>query len=263
MPAVASAGSAATPRKGKEEERNWSLQQRQGQRWINGLPWSQALPHVDWTRYHVQILFVDDDHSTTSDFRARLAHGLLTSIAEWNGYGRSLVVDSCGLHALEGWPLQLPQASTLFVEGHRLALEPYILKAPCASFSVAMLDCYDLVVAMDETLVQQLLEEVDHDEYYAGKVISLAHFAPYCDRAALTAHGGTALLARKLREAVEPALMVTPEELQGTSSIARTASSASQTEWRAMVGHLLLSCCGLASYLMDACPDDLDEQWLS
>ena len=49
-----------------------------------------------------QILFVDDDHSTTSDFRARLAHGLLTSIAEWNGYGRSLVVDSCGLHALEG-----------------------------------------------------------------------------------------------------------------------------------------------------------------
>lgn len=36
-----------------------------------------------------------------------------------------------------------------------------------------------------------------------------------------------------------------------------------QTEWRAMVGHLLLSCCGLASYLMDACPDDLDEQWLS
>ena len=55
MPAVASAGSAATPRKGKEEERNWSLQQRQGQRWINGLPWSQALPHVDWTRYHVQV----------------------------------------------------------------------------------------------------------------------------------------------------------------------------------------------------------------
>ena len=38
----------------------------------------------------------------------------------------------------------------------------------------------------------------------------------------------TAETQRKLREAVEPALMVTPEELQGTSSIARTASSASQ-----------------------------------
>ena len=98
-----------------------------------------------------------------------------------------------GMHGMHG--TGHTQASTLFVEGHRLALEPYILKAPCASFSVAMLDCYDLVVAMDETLVQQLLEEVDHDEYYAGKVISLAHFAPYCDRAALTAHGGTALLA--------------------------------------------------------------------
>jgi hypothetical protein len=57
MPVVVTSarrGSAATPRQGKEEERNWSLQQRQGQRWINGLPWSQALPHVDWTRYHVQ-----------------------------------------------------------------------------------------------------------------------------------------------------------------------------------------------------------------
>ena len=51
---VVDACSAATPRQGKEEERNWSLQQRQGQRWINGLPWSHALPHVDWTRYHVQ-----------------------------------------------------------------------------------------------------------------------------------------------------------------------------------------------------------------
>jgi hypothetical protein len=103
------------------------------------------------------------------------------------------------------------QASTLFVEGHRLALEPYILKAPCASFSVAMLDCYDLVVAMDESLVQQLLAQVDHDEYYAGKVISLAHFAPYCDRDALTAHGGTALLAvRSLCSAMPSPAVNTP-----------------------------------------------------
>ena len=36
-------------------ERNWSLQQRQGHRWHEGLLWPNELPHIDWTRYHIKV----------------------------------------------------------------------------------------------------------------------------------------------------------------------------------------------------------------
>lgn len=47
---------------------------------------------MDWSRFQLQLLFVDADDIGA----ARIAHGLFESIAEWNGYGRSLYPWSAG-----------------------------------------------------------------------------------------------------------------------------------------------------------------------
>jgi hypothetical protein len=53
---------------------------------------------VDWSRYHLQILFIDADDV----LRGRLAAGLFERVAEWNGYGRVLLPWTCGVDADQG-----------------------------------------------------------------------------------------------------------------------------------------------------------------
>eukprot|EP00197_Chlamydomonas_leiostraca_P002370 CAMPEP_0202858124 /NCGR_PEP_ID=MMETSP1391-20130828/787_1 /ASSEMBLY_ACC=CAM_ASM_000867 /TAXON_ID=1034604 /ORGANISM="Chlamydomonas leiostraca, Strain SAG 11-49" /LENGTH=351 /DNA_ID=CAMNT_0049537009 /DNA_START=179 /DNA_END=1231 /DNA_ORIENTATION=+ len=56
---------------------------------------------VDWSRYHLQILFID----RTDTLRARVAAGIMDRIAEWNGYGRAMYTWTCGVEASAPDPL--------------------------------------------------------------------------------------------------------------------------------------------------------------
>eukprot|EP00959_Pyramimonas_sp_CCMP1952_P136890 2864369-Pyramimonas_sp.AAC.1 len=93
---------------------------------------------------NTQILFVDDSHT----LRARVSEGLLNRIAEWNGFGRALYADSCGLEATHGEHLGVQEAATLMAEGGRFKMDTHIVRAPKSSFAPELLDHYDLILAM-------------------------------------------------------------------------------------------------------------------
>jgi len=241
-----------------EKQSKWSLEQRQGHRWVEGLRWSRRLPHIDWTRYNMQVLFVDERH----EFRGRIAEGLCARIADWNGYGRSLCPQSCGMEAVEGAFLPFQAAATMLGEGHRLKISSHVLKQPSAQFSSDLLDHFDLILAMDEQMVEAMLEgyEGEEREYYARKVFLLSSFATYPSTAQLTQTGGLALLESELRECVALELETLRNSIK--PSIANVQPNEDFNNWLTMTNHIIISVAGLVAYLIDANPDDLEEQWL-
>lgn len=249
-------------------ERDYSLQQRQGHRWVPGLRWDSTYPHVDWTRFHLQILFVDESHK----FRSRIAEGLLTRIADWNGYGRALYPESRGFRAEQNAHLELGDASILLGECSRLKLPTYVMKAARECFAREELEHYDLILAMDEVSLEAILATVEEDEreYYESKVMLLSRFGDYItDEQALAYKGAFGLLEKRLRESLEPDM----EQLRitQTSSVSPKMAPCSQEGvgaqreregWLLSINSIILSCAGLVQFLMDANPDDLPEQWL-
>ena len=109
------------------------------------------------------MLFIDQSDT----LRARLASGLFDRIAEWNGYGRALYAWTCGLHAEEpttSSSSSLDRLSTqagLMHKAWMLGIPPKVFARPVEQFELADLDRYDVVVAMDSTVRQQILDAVD------------------------------------------------------------------------------------------------------
>ncbi|KAK3240279.1 hypothetical protein CYMTET_49874 [Cymbomonas tetramitiformis] len=229
---------------------------RQGNRWIEGLLWSQELPHVDWTRYHLQVIFVDDEHLT----QARLAEGLLESIAEWNGFGRAIYPHSCGVHGHEGEHLDLASFAAMIGEAKRIGISAEVFKPAQARLTREDLDYYDFIIALNADLCADILRCVEEDEkeYYERKVFPLASFKSCCTDEVLLREGGTALLKRCLRETMEPELV----QARNQNDIPSLGTSASLDEWQLMVNCILISTAGLFTYLVEAYPEDLEQQWL-
>jgi protein-tyrosine-phosphatase len=114
----------------------------------------------------LQVLFIDQSDT----LRARLASGLFDRIAEWNGYGRALYAWTCGLHADQpsgsdsGGSSSFDKLSTqasLMHKAWMLGIPPKIFARPVEQFELADLDRYDVVVAMDSSVRQQILQAVD------------------------------------------------------------------------------------------------------
>jgi len=221
------------------------------------------LPHVDWTRYHLQVLFIDQSDT----LRARLASGLFDRIAEWNGYGRALYAWTCGLHAEEpttSSSSSLDRLSTqagLMHKAWMLGIPPKVFARPVEQFELADLDRYDVVVAMDSSVRQQILEAVDpaYTDYYEEKVRLLTEYASPAALADDTVLrlGGTALLPRAMSQQLQPLL----EQLRQVVDIQRPeladASEAAVVNWNSMVHSIMLGCAGLVHYLITAYPPDM------
>ncbi|PNW72915.1 hypothetical protein CHLRE_14g611484v5 [Chlamydomonas reinhardtii] len=105
-------------------------------------------PKVSWSRYHLQVLFVDQ----TDTVRGRLAAGLFERCAEWNGYGRALYPWSAGL--APGGPRDIHAISklTALMRGATsLEILPRYFTRPPEAFELEDLDRYDLVLALDRS----------------------------------------------------------------------------------------------------------------
>ncbi|KAG2492998.1 hypothetical protein HYH03_008662 [Edaphochlamys debaryana] len=219
-------------------------------------------PSVCWSRYHVQVLFVD----RTDTVRARLAAGLFERCAEWNGYGRVLCPWTCGLAV--GAPMSIEAVSklTALMSGaDALEILPRYFTRPAEAFELPDLDRYDLVMALDSGILAELRMAVMAEygpgaerDYYLQKVCLLTTFSHYESESVLTRKGGFALLPSKLSallkankggfKASQDVVDVPSPDLSGPDGAA---------QWAATVAALITATASLVKYCIDAYPENM------
>ncbi|KAF8073130.1 LONRF3 [Scenedesmus sp. PABB004] len=222
----------------------------------------RPLPSVDWSRYHLQVIFVD----RADQLRARLAAGFFESVAEWNGYGRALYPWTCGTH-VDGSPAgraaALAACAGLMAQAAALGIAPKVFARSPEAFELRDLDAYDVVVALDAATRHEVLSRVDpaHAAYYAERVYLLSDFAqpaPLADAEVLR-KGGLALLPRAMSATLAAELGALRAETDVTRPSLSDGSAAGVAAWNRAVLVTMLGAAGLVRYLIDAYPDDLPE----
>ncbi|GLC54138.1 hypothetical protein PLESTB_000828000 [Pleodorina starrii] len=219
-------------------------------------------PSVSWSRYHIQVLFVD----RTDTVRARLAAGLFERCAEWNGYGRALYPWTCGLTV--GGPRDIHAISklTALMRGAAdLEILPRYFTRPAEAFELEDLDRYDLVMALDSSILEEMRAMVvsEHSpgpdrEYYLQKICLLTTFSHYESDAVLTRRGGFALLPAQLSILLKTgAGGVKASKAVVDIASPDLSSPDGAAQWEATVAALVLSTASLVKYLIDAYPENM------
>lgn len=167
----------------------------------------KELPKVDWSRYHLQVLFVD----RTDTVLARLATGLFERVAEWNGWGRVLLPSASGLETGSSSSVEASTTATLMAQAMRLKIRPKLFASPPDQLVREDLDRFDLIVAIDGDLKQEVMDKLLDSQdpydrewwtYYTNKVTSLVDFSEYASEETLLAKGGFALLSGELKRLI-------------------------------------------------------------
>jgi hypothetical protein len=126
---------------------------------------------VDASRYHAQVLFVDDDNT-----RGRMAECCADALAHWADAGWWIYPHSCCLtedQALRSDPRQEAILTSLGFDGTRVT-------AAGAALAKEDLDAYDLVICADAAVRDAVLALGD-DESYETSVRLLKDFATVAD----------------------------------------------------------------------------------
>ncbi|KAK9821686.1 hypothetical protein WJX74_008158 [Apatococcus lobatus] len=212
----------------------------------------RGLPPVDWHRYHLQILFVD----RTDTVRARMAAGLLEKVAEWNGLGRALYPQSCGISVPEQDAVDPSTSMTLMTQAGHLGIRTKIFAAPRERLVREDLDRFDVVVAVDADIREGVLQMAgpEHLQYYSRKVAVLTDFSKYCGPDLLR-EGGTAILAPFFRSRIAADV----EEACAAQGISRPSLQQGPDGWNHMVQTIVVACAGLTQYCSDSWPPDLPD----
>lgn len=216
---------------------------------------TDPFPTVDWTRYHLNVLFVDK----TDTVRARFAAAIFERIAEWNGYGRILLTSTCGIEAKQSQCPDLSKTAALMTHAASLKLVPKYFARPAERFEPGDLDRHDLIIAVDSEVKGQLMKFVPevYQDWYDNKICLLTQFSQYAAEDAVKT-GGFALMPMQLSFLIRPSIA----ELQAVEDITSPELSNVESgyeEWLSMVRAVSLSCGGLMKYLIDQYPDDLPE----
>ncbi|KAK9817141.1 hypothetical protein WJX72_010178 [[Myrmecia] bisecta] len=214
---------------------------------------SCGLPAVDWTRYHLQLLFVD----RTDTVRARIAVGLFDKLAEWNGYGRALYATPCGVDPSSSSGSDgISTTVALMRRAETLGLSPKLFAKAKDSFVREDLDRFDLLIAVDTSVRDDILASAgpaaEDCAYYAPRVALLTDFAAYCGDDILRT-GGTAVLDPDFG-GMTPLLADAARQVRDIHS---PLLSEGDKEWAPMINTMVVSCAGLVQYLIDAYPPDL------
>ena len=216
---------------------------------------------VDWSRFHLQVLFVD-----TEDMgNARVAQGLFDSIAEWNGHGRTLYSWTCGT-AVTGYEPE--RAVSLMMRAESLGAPVKTFSRAPEQLELKDLYTYDVIIAMNEDVKAATLALFEPDlaadwdseesrNFYKQRVCVLSDFLRYASNEQLAKRGASSLMPRNMAQLVTPDVA----RLRALSDIPQ-AQLSRVDEWNYMVKCILLGNAGLMQYLLDSYPDDLDYFWL-
>jgi protein-tyrosine-phosphatase len=221
---------------------------------------------VDWSRFHLQLLFVDQDDMAN----ARVAQSLFDIVTEWNGYGRALYGWTCGVEA-EQYPLE--RTVSLMVQAEqwqtsRTRFADVFTRKP-EQLDVHDMYTYDVIVAMNTSVKKNVLQMFEPDlneawdnegdrEFYRQRICTLGEFLGYASPELVRKSGGSALLPSQLSEKLAHADL---QQLSGVADIP-SAELQSTEQWDEMVMCILLAITGLVKYLIDSYPDDLHQFWL-
>eukprot|EP00892_Ulva_mutabilis_P010733 jgi/Ulvmu1/8031/UM004_0268.1 len=222
---------------------------------------ASSLPQVDWSRFHLQILFVDTD-----DFsNARFAHALFENIASWNGHGLSLYGWTCGTQATEYAP---ERAVSLMIRAAGLKTSPKLFTREPEQLDLRDMYIYDMIVCMNEDVKQQVLQHFEPDlrsdwdcqedrDFYKQRICKLHEFLNYVPDDKLRQKGGSALLPTQLSHMVgeDIASLKTVQDIP-------TAELGAVGDWNNMLKCIVVGVAGVTQYLMDSYPEDLDQAWL-
>jgi protein-tyrosine-phosphatase len=216
---------------------------------------------VDWSRYHLQLLFVDKEDSGN----ARIAQCLLDKIAEWNGYGRSLSGWTCGTHAQH---CSLERVVSLMLRAGSIGASAKTFTRVPEQLETRDLYTYDIIVAMDSSSQADALQIFNRDlnadwdseenrTFYRQRVCRLHDFLSYASEAQLRERGAQSLVPRDMAKL----FMYDLSRLRSLPDV-QEAPLSRVKEWNEMFLTIMLCTAGLVAYLIDSCPEDLDYFWL-
>ena len=123
---------------------------------------------VDASRYHAQVLFVDDDNA-----RARMAESCADALARWADAGWWIYPHACSLRTEDQALIENPRQEAILTS---LGFDGARVTAAGAALAKEDLDAYDLIVCAD-TAVRDAVLALGGDESYETSVRLLEDFA--------------------------------------------------------------------------------------
>ena len=127
---------------------------------------------VDASRYHAQVLFVDDDNA-----RARMAECCADALAHWADAGWWIYPHACSLTEDQASIIENPRQEAILTS---LGFDGTRVTAAGAALAKEDLDAYDLVVCVDAAVRDAVLA-LAGDESYETSVRLLEDFATVAD----------------------------------------------------------------------------------
>ena len=126
---------------------------------------------LDASRFHFQILFVDDNN-----FHGRIAEGILAKIAEYNDALYTLFPYSATIEASPEAPID----STAPLEAVGICESLELCSTKCSedgtSFNLSYLDEYDLIIALNDEVHSLILRSLPMESGYEHKCRALSEF---------------------------------------------------------------------------------------
>lgn len=127
---------------------------------------------LDASRFHFQILFVDDDN-----FHGRIAEGVLAKVAEYNDALFTLFPYSATItEASSSAPLDPAAPEEAVAVCETLDLCSVTCSEDGTSFNLSYLDQYDLIIALNDDIQSMILRSLPSDSGYEHKCRLLSEF---------------------------------------------------------------------------------------
>lgn len=126
---------------------------------------------LDASRFHFQILFVDNDN-----FHGRIAEGMLAKIAEYNDALFTLFPYSATIEGSAKAPINSDAPKEAISVCDTLGLCSTTCSEDGTAFDLSYLDQYDLIIAMDDDIQSLILRSLPAESGYEQKCRLLSEF---------------------------------------------------------------------------------------
>lgn len=126
---------------------------------------------LDASRFHFQILFVDEDN-----FHSRIAEGILARQAEYNDALFTLFPSSATIEGSAEAPRDSAPSKTALEICDDLGLCPTRSSELGTAFDISHISEYDLIIAMNENVQSLILRSLPSDSGYEPKCRILSEF---------------------------------------------------------------------------------------
>eukprot|EP01023_Acetabularia_acetabulum_P046580 TRINITY_DN4821_c2_g1_i2.p1 TRINITY_DN4821_c2_g1~~TRINITY_DN4821_c2_g1_i2.p1 ORF type:complete len:274 (+),score=38.49 TRINITY_DN4821_c2_g1_i2:112-933(+) len=210
----------------------------------------KQLPAMDWSRYHLQVLFVDK----TDILRARVAMGLFERITAWNGYGYVLYPHHSGTRA-DQKNSDISTTASLMLQAPLMGIPPTYFSSPQMEFESIDVVQHDIIVPVDLTIANEVQTTVKNSqfEHYQTRIVDVTQFWDLVDDQELLRVGGSVLLPENLSKILESTQNIQRLREIGACGIPRPdLKDGNFDTWKDMLGVSIIVLAGMCKYMMSS-----------